>query len=285
MSFVTSYQVFITRNFVPELNEFYTTSFSILRNKEQETYKTIFEVIKSNCDITKDNGFSPKNLHCDFERAISNAAIIVFPDINIRYCIWHYKRSLGLHKNKICYNEVNQNRDLYVYYNAILNLPFINPNYILDIFHKIKKSCIEKNYNQFLIFLEYFRKTYLILYNIENWNYYNNIEHITNNASESYNNYIGSLFLKKSTYFRLIYTLNNEISLYPDTYERRMLGVWNKQKRKTLTKTNKIKNIIESYKKMESFLIGNERNRSHIAGLWFECLINLNNKIEFNLFF
>ena len=65
-----SYQVFITRNFVPELNEFYTTSFSILRNKEQETYKTIFEVIKSNCDITKDNGFSPKNLHCDFERAI-----------------------------------------------------------------------------------------------------------------------------------------------------------------------------------------------------------------------
>jgi len=28
-----------------------------------------------------------------------------------------------------------------------------------------------------------------------------------------------------------------------------MLGVWNKQKRKTLTKTNKIKDIIESYKK------------------------------------
>ena len=78
-----SYQVFITRNFVPELNEFNTTSFSILRNKEQETYKTIFEVIKSNCDITKDNGFSTKNLHCDFERAIFNAAIIVFPDINI----------------------------------------------------------------------------------------------------------------------------------------------------------------------------------------------------------
>ncbi|KAL6600895.1 hypothetical protein U3516DRAFT_802450 [Neocallimastix sp. 'constans'] len=165
-----SYHVFITRNFVPELNEFYTTSFSILRNKEQETYKTIFEVLK-------------------------------------------------------------------------------------NIFHKIKKSCIKKNYNQFLIFLEYFRKTYLILYNIENWNYYNNIEHITNNASESFNNYL-------------------------NTYERRMLGVWNKQKRKTLTKTNKIKNIIESYKKMESFLISNERNRSHIAGLWFECLINLNNKIN-----
>ena len=30
---------------------------------------------------------------------------------------------------------------------------------------------------------------------------------------------------------------------------------------------------------MESFLIGNERNRSHIAELWFKWLINLNNKI------
>ena len=41
-----SYKVFITRNFVPELNEFYNTSFSLLRNKEQETYRTIVEVIK-----------------------------------------------------------------------------------------------------------------------------------------------------------------------------------------------------------------------------------------------
>jgi len=31
---------------------------------------------------------------------------------------------------------------------------------------------------------------------------------------------------------------------------------------------------------MESFLIGNERNRSYIAGLWFERLINLNNKFN-----
>ncbi|KAG4107106.1 hypothetical protein H8356DRAFT_921584, partial [Neocallimastix lanati (nom. inval.)] len=120
----------------------------------------------------------------------------VFPDINIRYCIWHYKRSSGRHKNKICYNEVNHNRDLYVNYNAILNLFIIYLNYILNIFHKIKKSCIENNYNKFLIFLGYFRKAYLILYDIENWDYYNNIEHITNNASESFNNYLSSLFSK-----------------------------------------------------------------------------------------
>jgi len=32
------YQVFITRTYVNELNSFYTTSFSILKNKEQRNY-------------------------------------------------------------------------------------------------------------------------------------------------------------------------------------------------------------------------------------------------------
>jgi len=39
------YQVFITRTYVKELNSFYTT-FSILKNKEQEAYKILFEKLK-----------------------------------------------------------------------------------------------------------------------------------------------------------------------------------------------------------------------------------------------
>ena len=34
-----SYQIFITRTYVKELDSFYTTFFAILKNKEQETYK------------------------------------------------------------------------------------------------------------------------------------------------------------------------------------------------------------------------------------------------------
>jgi len=36
------------------------------------------------------------------------------------------------------------------------------------------------------------------LYTYYNWNYYNNIEHIANNLSESFNNYLKNLF---KTYF------------------------------------------------------------------------------------
>jgi len=40
-----NYQIFIIRTYAKELDSFYTTSFAILQNKEQETYK-IFKKLK-----------------------------------------------------------------------------------------------------------------------------------------------------------------------------------------------------------------------------------------------
>ncbi|KAG4087844.1 hypothetical protein H8356DRAFT_1085942 [Neocallimastix lanati (nom. inval.)] len=59
---------------------------------------------------------------------------------------------------------------------AISNLPFINPEYIFDIYVIIKIKSIKNNYCQFLKFLEYFYKTYLVDYDMKIWNYYNNME-------------------------------------------------------------------------------------------------------------
>ena len=90
---------------------------------------------------------------------------------NIKYCVWHYKRSLEKQTNILCYHEVKNNNDVYIYYKAISNLPFINPNFIFDIYIIIKRIC-QKKYNNFLQFLEYFNKNYLLKYNVNNWNYY-----------------------------------------------------------------------------------------------------------------
>jgi len=57
-----------------------------------------------------------------------------------------------------CGNKVEKIKDLYIYYNNISNFPFINPEYIYDIYSKIKCECQEHNYVQFLEFLEYFKK-------------------------------------------------------------------------------------------------------------------------------
>jgi len=45
----SSYQIFITRTYAKELDSFYTTSFAVLKNKEQETYKILFEKLKKKC--------------------------------------------------------------------------------------------------------------------------------------------------------------------------------------------------------------------------------------------
>ncbi|KAG4103486.1 hypothetical protein H8356DRAFT_928816, partial [Neocallimastix lanati (nom. inval.)] len=44
-----SYQIFITKTYAKELESFYTTSFAILKNKEQETYKILFEKLENKC--------------------------------------------------------------------------------------------------------------------------------------------------------------------------------------------------------------------------------------------
>ncbi|KAG4100002.1 hypothetical protein H8356DRAFT_935670, partial [Neocallimastix lanati (nom. inval.)] len=73
----------------------------------------------------------------------------------------------------------------------------------------------EHNYVQFLEFPEYFKKTYLISYETENWNHYDNIEHIehiTNNDSEIFNKCFKKLFTKKLTFFKLLLELQKEES-------------------------------------------------------------------------
>jgi len=44
-------------------------------------------------------------------------------------------------KNKLCFNERENNNDLYIYYKNISNFAFINPKYINDIYDKIKSEC------------------------------------------------------------------------------------------------------------------------------------------------
>ncbi|KAG4102170.1 hypothetical protein H8356DRAFT_1305377 [Neocallimastix lanati (nom. inval.)] len=107
---------------------------------------------------------------------------------------------------------------------AISNLPFINPEYIFDIYVIIKINSFKNNYCQFLKFLEYFYKTYLIDYDMKIGNYYNNMEHIANNAS-SLNNYLNNLFLTKPSFYELIDKLNELEQLSYYDYQRKIRGI------------------------------------------------------------
>ncbi len=174
--------------------------------------------------------------------------------------------------------EVNENNDLYINYKAISNLPFVNPEYIFDIYDKIENYCKIYNYEHFLKFLEYFKKTYLLSYDVKHWNYYDNISYITNNTSESFNNYLNNLFSKKPSFYKLISTLQKEESLSSNDYKRRDGGSWDKKKIKK-NKTDEIDSIVGKYKEKEYKLINNGNDRKTITELWYQCLIDLNKKI------
>ena len=76
------------------------------------------------------------------------------------------------------------------------------------------------------------KKTYLINFETENWNYYDNIEHITNNVSETFNKYLKKLFAKKPTFFNYY---QNYKKKNPKYQERRTSGIL---KNKKQTKKN-----------------------------------------------
>ncbi|KAL6595778.1 hypothetical protein U3516DRAFT_804169 [Neocallimastix sp. 'constans'] len=63
-----SYQIFLTRTYAKELVSFYTTSFAILQNKKQETYK-IFKKLKEKMLIHKNK----RNLENKKKRTINKA--------------------------------------------------------------------------------------------------------------------------------------------------------------------------------------------------------------------
>ena len=75
-----SYQLFITRTYIEKINSFYTTSISILKNKKQSTYETLFKEIKKKNANKFNNSIviSPINFHCNFEKGISNATKKIF---------------------------------------------------------------------------------------------------------------------------------------------------------------------------------------------------------------
>jgi len=75
-------QCSLLEHMLKKINSFYTTSFSILKDKKQSTYETLFKEIKKKKKKKKKNAskisnsivISSINFRCDFEKSISNAA-------------------------------------------------------------------------------------------------------------------------------------------------------------------------------------------------------------------
>ncbi|KAL6592874.1 hypothetical protein U3516DRAFT_767901 [Neocallimastix sp. 'constans'] len=121
-----------------------------LLSPDRETFNKILNESKYYINKYNSIEITPKIFYCHFEKAISSAAEKVFlNDVNIKYCICKY-------------NSIE-----------------ITPKIFYCHFEKAISSAAEK------VFLNDVNIKYCICYETENWNYYDNIEHITNNEDES----------------------------------------------------------------------------------------------------
>ncbi|KAG4094043.1 hypothetical protein H8356DRAFT_1428207 [Neocallimastix lanati (nom. inval.)] len=155
---------------------------------------------------------------------------------------------------------------------------FITRTYVTELNCFYTTSIYKSTCSQFLNFLDYFEKTFLNIYNIKYWNYYNNIDYITNNASESYNSYLKNLFVKKPSFYKLIYTIQFEESKSYYDYHMRIKGIWRKKSRIS-ERVDDINILVEYYKNMEAKLKNIGCSKNDIIENWFNCLIRLNNEI------
>ena len=174
-----AYQLFITRVYDSTKNVYYTTSFTIMKGKSKNDYELVFrqlnENIKKHLDF--DEEYYINELHTDFEIQIGEACRMIYPNVQIKYYIWHMKRALINKMNSLCKREIEEDDDLLILYNMINNLYFCHLDYVKIVFNKIKENSDNENFDKFL---KYFDDNYIKIYKINNWNYYNNLTMLVN---------------------------------------------------------------------------------------------------------
>ena len=78
--------------------------------------------------------FNPRTIYCDFELGIIGALKQVWPNSEIKLCLWHMLWNIELKRKKIFGDYSNHSAESYNIIKRIKTLVYIDPNYVKDIF-------------------------------------------------------------------------------------------------------------------------------------------------------
>ena len=124
-------------------------------NKTQEIYEKLFNLLNSVEDFV-----APVDVTTDFELACINALLVIWPNVIIFLCWFHYAQNLwkniGLKKLAKDYVKDKTVRKLFQY---LKFLPFVPPKDVIKSFKKIKE--FGENCKKFDPMFEYFEKFYI----------------------------------------------------------------------------------------------------------------------------
>ena len=208
--------------------------------------------------------------------AIINSIRQVFPNSEIKLCLWHLFRNIEINRKKIYGSIENQNQHSLNILKRIKTLCYIDPQYVLEVFGLIVDDANESDEKDEKFVKEYFQKQYLDKYNVKDWNYYKIYDHRTNNACESYHHSLNSKFNSKPSIWKFISVIREEENNLVKEMENIRNGVIKRKKRIVKFK-DFIKPYYNSYDEAINKINYSNNNNKHmkLVNLWYEATLEL----------
>ncbi|XP_057335060.1 uncharacterized protein LOC130673861 [Microplitis mediator] len=234
----------------------------LLPDKNEQTYINVLTLLKNRMP-----NLNPRCIMIDFEKAFINAFKLVFPQSEVRGCLFHYNQvvwrklqSLGM--------QGSYNSDVRFALNIrmLLALAFVPIHDVGNAFSKLVESqFFVDNEVELRRLLDYFERSWVGVlsrsgkkrlkpqYEISLWNCYNaviNDELRTNNAIEGWHNsFNNKVRVIHASICRFLKAIVNEQSITESliTQANTGLGIASKRRRQYSNINARLKNIVSSY--------------------------------------
>ena len=79
--------------------------------------------------------FNPVSIHCDFEIELIGSIKQVWPNSELKLCLWNLYRNIETNINKIFGDIINYNEESLNIIKKIKTLVYIDPDYVKDVFN------------------------------------------------------------------------------------------------------------------------------------------------------
>jgi len=177
-------------------NHYIPLIFCLLPNKQKEIYTQTFRMLCNECEKLNLK-FLPQTIYVDFEEAIHNSILSVWPEINIKGCRFHLGQSWWRKiQNLGLTNEYKSDSELSKYLKYFFGLPFLHPEEVENCFIEDIMS-IQPNDSKIREFTDYVFDNYI---NEESrfppkiWSEFNASTMRTTNSCESFHSHFNSMF-------------------------------------------------------------------------------------------
>ena len=141
-------QLFVINGII--LGKIFSYAYVLMSDQTQNTYTAIFSDLKTLV------GFEPRYIVSDFEKAIHNSIIDIFPLSIKKFCIFHFSQSIWKKIQKLgLISQYKNNKEFNKLIRKILCLSLISENNVISLYQKLKIDLLDLSIERINEFFNY----------------------------------------------------------------------------------------------------------------------------------